>query len=200
MSGEFITFEGIECSGKTTCLEEVAKYLTKQNSPHVKTQEPNENYGRKFIKNEFLLQNINDPIVELFAYCLDRRLDVKNNIIPAMAKGYVVLCDRYVDSTRAYQGYLQNLPLSYVDVVQGVFPMPHLTLLFDLPAEMAITRMLGRTKKEKFDAIEELKILRDAFLDIAKKSKRRIKIIDATQSKEIVAQQAIKTINEVLQL
>ena len=201
MTGKFVVFEGIECSGKSSCLEEVSKYLTEKNIQHIKTQEPNEKYGiRNLIKKEILSGHISDPLTDLFAFSLDRELHLKNEIIPALAKGLVVLCDRYLYSTIAYQGYVQGLPLSYIKTVQNAFMRPDLTLLLDLPAEVAMERMSSRTKKEKYDDLDSLRVLREAYLDIVKTSTDKFKILDATLPKKKLAQQAIKAINEVLGL
>jgi dTMP kinase len=201
MTGKFVVFEGIEGSGKSSCLKEVSKYLTEKNIPHIKTEEPNEKYGiRNLIKVEILSGHIEDPLTALFAHCLDRELHLKNEIIPALAEGLVVLCDRYLYSTIAYQGYAQGLPMSYVKTVQNVFMRPDLTLILDLPAEVALERMLGREIKEKYDNINSLKVLREAYLDIVKTSTDKFKILDATLPRDKLAQQAIKAINEVLGL
>jgi len=201
MTGKFIVFEGIECSGKSSCLEEVSKYLTEKNIPHIKTEEPNEKYGiRKLIKKEILSGNISDPLTDLFAFSLDRELHLKGEIIPNLAKGYHVLCDRYFYSTIAHQGYVQGVPLEYVIHIQNAFMRPNLTLILDLPAEVAMERMSSRTKKEKYDDLNSLRALREAYLDIAKTSKDKVEILNATLPKEKLAQQAIKAISEVLGL
>jgi dTMP kinase len=90
--------------------------------------------------------------------------------------------------------------MSYVKTVQNVFMRPDLTLILDLPAEVALERMLGREIKEKYDNINSLKVLREAYLDIVKTSTDKFKILDATLPRDKLAQQAIKAINEVLGL
>jgi dTMP kinase len=202
MTGKFIVFEGIDGSGKTTCLETVADYLHSCHIPYIKTGEPNETYGmRAIIKHELVRQEINDPLAELFMFSLDRQLHLISEIKPALMKGLNVLCDRYIDSTRVYQGYLQGLSLKYVKVVQSAFISPDLTLLFDLPAELGMKRIGDRaTKKEKFENIRLLERAREAYLKIASASPKKYRILDATKPKARLARQAIKAIEEVLNL
>jgi dTMP kinase len=202
MPEKLIVFEGIEGSGKTTCINAVAEELAKKNLKFIKTEEPNAEYGiGSMIKPELLQKlTINDALVDLFAFSLDRRLHLLKQIEPALADGKIVLCDRYYHSQIAYQGYLKGIK-NYVMDVQGIFLKPYLTLLFDLPAKLAMQRIQSaRQTKEKFDQQETLEKLRRAYLDMTERLDERFKILDATLPKEKLAQQAIKTICEVLNI
>jgi dTMP kinase len=203
MRGKFIVFEGIDGSGKGTCLDYIAEYLTLRKIPFIKTEEPNLKYGiRSMIKGELLQkQLIKDPLVDMFAFSLDRQLHVIGEIALNLEKGIVVLTDRYYHSTIAYQGYLQGINLDYVKKVQSIFPKPDLTLIFDLPAERAIERTAERgVTKDKFETLESQQKLRTAYLDMAQTLKENIVIIDATKSKEEVAQQVIKELQDILKI
>ncbi|MEM2874095.1 MAG: dTMP kinase [Candidatus Nanoarchaeia archaeon] len=201
MRGKLIVFEGIDGSGKDTCQNYVAKYLKKEKVPFIKTEEPNSKYGiRSIIKDKLLQKQLTkDPLVDMFAFSLDRQLHVAGEILPSLKKGITVLTNRYYHSTIAYQGYLQGINLDYVMAVQKIFPKPDLTLIFDLPAELAIKRAAKRsTIKDKFETLESQRKLRAAYLDIAQVLKENIIVIDATKSEKTVAQQAIKAIKLIL--
>jgi dTMP kinase len=203
MTGKFIVFEGIDGSGKGTCLKHIANYLKSKKVNFIVTEEPNLKYGiRNLIKKEILQKQVaRDPLVDLFAFSLDRQLHVENEIKPALFSNRHVLCDRYYHSTIAYQGYVQGIPLNYVLNVQSIFPKPDLTLIFDLPADLAMQRAAKRgTKKDKYETLEFQKNLREAYLKLPEILQENIVIIDATKSEEEVKQQAIKAIKPILNL
>lgn len=203
MVGKFIVFEGIDGSGKGTCLQRVADYLELKRVNFITTEEPNSKYGiRNIIKSELLQKQIvKDALVDLFAFSLDRQLHVENEVKLALLANKVILCDRYYHSTIAYQGYVQGIPLDYVLHTQSIFPKPDLTLIFDLPAEIAMARATDRGgPKDKYENLEFQIKLREAYLDLAKKLKEKIIIIDATKNKEEIEQQVIKTIEPILGL
>ena len=197
MVGKLIVFEGIDYSGKGTCIDNVARYLTSIGIQFIKTEEPNLKYGiRNVIKGELLQkQLVKDPLVDLFAFTLDRQLHVLGEIKPALAENKIVLCDRYYHSTLAYQSCLQGVSFDYVWAVQSIFPKPDLTLILDLPAELAMQRAAKRAvPKDKYENLEDQKILRNAYLKIAQNLPERFEILDATKPEEEVAQQAIKAL------
>lgn len=202
-TGKFIVFEGIDGSGKGTCLQRVADYLKLKHVDFIITEEPNSKYGiRNVIKSELLQKQIvKDPLVDLFAFSLDRQLHVEKEIKLALLENKVILCDRYYHSTIAYQGYVQGVPLEYVLSTQSIFPKPDLTLIFDLPVEIAMARAAKRgAVKDKYETLEFQTKLRDAYLDLAKTLKEKIIVIDSAKSMEEVEQQVIKTIEPILGL
>lgn len=203
LAGKFIVFEGMDGSGKGTCLQRIADYLKSKNVDFIITEEPNAKYGiRNTIKSELLQKQIvKDALVDLFAFSLDRQLHVENEIKVALSENKIILCDRYYHSTIAYQGYVQGIPLDYVLRTQSIFPKPDLTLIFDLPVEIAIARAAERgAVKDKYETLEFQTKLREAYLDLAKTLNEKIVIIDATKSREEIEQQVIKTIEPILGL
>lgn len=128
---------------------------------------------------------------------------MENEVKLALLANKVILCDRYYHSTIAYQGYVQGVPLDYVLHTQSIFPKPDITLIFDLPAEIAMARATDRGgPKDKYENLGFQTKLREAYLDLAKKlkEKEKIIIIDATKNKEEIEQQVIKTIEPILGL
>jgi dTMP kinase len=190
----FITFEGIEGSGKSTQIKRLAAWLEAKGGAVKLTREPGGSELGLALRR-ILLDAANTDIVsraELFLYLADRAQHVKQVVQPALEQGKVVLCDRFTDSTVAYQGYgrgldpqmLHSLNEASVDGVS-----PDLTVLFDLPPEVGLVRARSRNEEQgasetegRFEA-EELAFhhrVRDGYLKLAERFPERIKIVDAT--------------------
>jgi dTMP kinase len=206
--GLFITFEGTEGSGKSTQLALLAKVLKEYHIPHLVTREPGgsrlSTQLRHWILNK-LDYNLM-PETELFLFLADRAQHVKEVVLPALKAGKVVLCDRYTDSTLAYQGGgrgfdLKRLTLLNETATGGL--KADLTLLFDLPVEMGLRRALGRGKgkdrMEKEDRLFHRKV-RKVFTDLARKEKGRYIVLDAAQSREFVYQAMLESLIDRLPL
>ena len=206
--GLFITFEGTEGSGKSTQLGLLAKVLQEHRIPHITTREPGgsrlSTQLRHWILNK-LDYNLM-PETELFLFLSDRAQHVQEVVRPALAQGKVVLCDRYIDSTLAYQGGgrgfdLKRLMLLNETAAGGL--KPDLTLLFDIPVEVGLKRALGRGKGKDRMEKEDLAFhrrVRKVFLTLAKKEKRRFVVVDASQSQTMVYQEMLENLIDRLPL
>lgn len=193
--GLFITFEGGEGAGKTTQIKRLAEAL---GNDVILTREPGGTPEAEAIRNTFFQndgQNWPPEALVLLMFSA-RVLHTENLIRPALERGQTVLCDRYTDSTRVYQGYAGNLSLEKIEQVKmlsiGEFE-PDLTFIMDIAPEEGLKRAgtrAGETTFEEKDIVFHHKI-RDGFLTIAKKNPDRCVIIDATQDANIIAAQIL---------
>jgi len=187
--GNLITFEGIEGSGKSTQLNEVYKFLKKRKIKCIKTREPGgtklaEKIRKLIIKD---LKNNEDNLTELlllFAARSNHFLKIKKLI----KKGYLVLCDRYIDSTYAYQYYEQGQDIKLINFLQNLISkksFPKITFFIDIPVKISKLRVKGRGRLDRFDQYGEKKLnkLRKSFINLTKKHNRIIKI-DGTKNKK----------------
>ena len=199
MRGKFITFEGADGSGKTTQIEMIKEYLEKQGYQCVLTREPGgSDLGVKI--REILLHYDGevDPLCELLLYMADRAQHVNEVILPAIEDGKIVLCDRYTDSSVAYQGYARGLDREKIIQLNKVATNnlePDLTIVFDVETEVAMKRV-GETKDRlEQEGIEFHRKLRNGYLDLAKKFPERIKVVNSNLSIEEVFEQVKKILN-----
>ena len=192
--GNLITFEGIEGSGKSTQLNEVYKFLKKRKIKCIKTREPGgtrlaEKIRKLIIKD---LKNNEDNLTELlllFAARSNHFLKIKKFI----KKGYLVLCDRYIDSTYAYQHYEQGQDIKLINFLQNLISkksFPKITFFIDIPVKISKLRVKGRGRLDRFDQYGEkkLKKLRKSFINLTKKHNRIIKIDGTKNKKDITIQ------------
>ena len=188
--GLFVTFEGIDGCGKTTQLNLAARFLT-DNGHMVRTfREPGSTPVAEKIR-AILLDNALSmtDATELFLYEAARADITANEIAPALKQGAIVLCDRFYDSTTAYQGYGRQLDIDMVKSLHRLAVgeiVPDLTLVFDLDLETAAGRMgTARDRLESESAAFHQRV-RKGFLDIAKAESSRVKVIDAARPVEAV--------------
>ncbi len=192
--GNLITFEGIEGSGKSTQLNEVYKFLKKRKIKCIKTREPGgtklaEKIRKLIIKD---LKNNEDNLTELlllFAARSNHFLKIKKFI----KKGYLVLCDRYIDSTYAYQHYEQGQDIKLINFLQNLISkksFPKITFFIDIPVKISKLRVKGRGRLDRFDQYGEKKLnkLRKSFVNLTKKHNRIIKIDGTKNKKDITIQ------------
>ncbi|MET3560019.1 dTMP kinase [Bartonella japonica] len=200
MSGYFITFEGGEGAGKTTQISLLAQYLCSKGYEVLTTREPGGTAGAEAIRHVLLSGQVQDygPLIEAILFTAARSDHVNEVIKPSLQKGKIILCDRFIDSTRVYQGLNNMVSSSVLSVLESIALngiMPHLTFLLDIPATYGMERAnLRRKQTEVIDYFEksELKIQeqrRQAFLQLAKQEPRRFRVIDATGAVEDIAQQ-----------
>ncbi|NIP32200.1 MAG: dTMP kinase [Candidatus Dadabacteria bacterium] len=191
----FITFEGIEGSGKSTQARLLEEYLSSKGLRVNLTREPGWGKLGQIIRNVLLDdRDISlEPFAELCLFCTDRIYHVKEFIKPKLGSGEIVICDRYHDSTLIYQGIgrknEQELVAAMVEKsCLGV--VPDITFLLDLPAELGLRRIKNRKDKTKFDAesADFHKRVREGFLESYKKDSDRIKLIDAARDIGVIAQ------------
>src|SRR6059058_4457986 len=195
----FITFEGIEGSGKTTQLNRLAATLRERGKTVVVTKEPGGTPLADRIRAILLDSgSVIDPVAELFLFAASRRQNVMDVIRPALARGEVVLCDRYTDSTLAYQGFGRLLPLDELRTLNDWATarlVPGLTLLFDLAEEVGLRRARSRNDasaelqdESRFEA-EDLRFhrrVREGYLSLAAAEPDRFVTIDADGSADDV--------------
>jgi len=210
--GKFITFEGIEGSGKTTQIKRVADYLAGENFQLVITQEPSgTDIGAKISDILFHREHVAMcPETELFLFCAARAQHVREVILPALKKGKIVLCDRFSDATYAYQGAGRGLDENFIRMINDFSALnlkPDMTLLFDLPVETGLTRatqrnnrldkpsMMDRFEKETLDFHQRI---RDGYLERMKQEPERFRRIDATRDIHAVQQDVQACIVEVI--
>lgn len=194
MKGLFITFEGIEGSGKSTQLIRLASHLSQQGYPVIRTREPGGTPFGEQIRKVLLSINTHPiyPQTELFLYLASRVQHLEDIILPSLKAGKIVLCDRFSDATLAYQGYGRRRKLTFIkkavtDAAQGL--RPDLTLLLDLDVESGLSRIEGRGWVNRLDR-ESLKFhhrVRDGYLKLARAEPRRIRIVDASENINAVA-------------
>ena len=189
MKAKFITLEGIEGSGKTSSLKGITDLLDKKNISYIVTREPGGSSIGKELRTILLDPDTEiSPEVELMLMLSDRKDHVEKVILPNLEKGNWVVSDRFMDSSIAYQGGGRQLDkkliISLTDYLN--LPQPDLTLLFDLPVEISLSRVKARGELDRFEK-EELefhKRIRNTYLDLAKNNSNRIKIIDSSKKIE----------------
>lgn len=184
--GVFITFEGIEGSGKSTLIKSLYFFLKKNISKKIfLTREPGgtkiSEKIRKIVIND--LNDSNNPLTELFLL-FAARAEHYDLIKKKINNGYIVLCDRYIDSTIAYQHFNGLIDLKTINYFQRLIDKntkPDLTILLDVKPAISKKRMLLRKKKlDRFDneSLKKMSIVRNGFLKIAKLNKKRIIVIN----------------------
>jgi dTMP kinase len=188
MSGFFLTLEGPEGAGKSTNLEYLAQRLGEQGVEVVITREPGGTALGERVRS-LLLEPSDEPMTvdaELLLVFAARAQHLQRVICPALARGALVLCDRFTDATYAYQGGGRGLPTQRIaaleQFVQGEL-RPDLTLVFDLPIEVGLTRAAARGRLDRFEQEnrEFFIAVREAYLRRAAAEPARYRVVDAAQ-------------------
>ena len=205
----FITFEGIEGSGKSTQLQRVAAFLRERGHTVVTTKEPGGTAIADRIRAILLdSKNVIDPIAEVLLFAASRRQHTVEVIRPASERGEIVLCDRYTDSTLAYQGFGRLLNLDQLRTLNrwatGDLD-PDLTLVFDLPEDSGLSRAVHRNSRAaedegRFEA-EDLRFhrrVREGYLALATAEPRRYAVIDANGTVDEVFERTLAVLRERL--
>lgn len=199
----FITLEGPEGSGKTSAINIVVKRLTEEGYTIVQTREPGGTPIAEQIRNVILDVNNTslDPRAEALLYAASRRQHLVEKVWPAIKEGKIVICDRYLDSSLAYQGGARNLGIDEVlniNLFATENTMPDLTLLFDLDPELGLERIRKNANREvnrlDLEKIEFHKKVRETFLSLSKRFNDRFVVINASLPLEEVAEIAYKAI------
>lgn len=188
MSGLFITFEGPEGAGKSTQARLLAEWLSSQGHQVVQTREPGGTALGRDIRQLLLHQDHMTREAEYLLYSADRAEHMQTLIRPALEAGRIVLCDRWLDSSLAYQGYGRGLSLEWLRAVaagatQGV--KPDKTFLFDLPPEVGLGRFEGKDRLER-EPLEFHRRVRAGYLELAQAEPGRFTVLDATASLEAI--------------
>jgi dTMP kinase len=193
MTGKFISFEGIDGAGKSTHISFVADYLSAQGKDVVSSREPGGTpLGEKL--RDLLLHEKMHLETEALLMFASRREHIAQVIEPALARGAWVLSDRFTDASFAYQGGGRGLDLAKMDVLENwVHPQlqPDLTLLFDVPLEVARLRLDANRTLDKFERehADFFNACRNEYLRRARQFPQRIAVIDSTQSMEATRDQ-----------
>ena len=199
----FITLEGPEGSGKTTAVDAACKALEGMGYQIVRTREPGGTPIAEQIRN-VILDKANtsmDPRTEALLYAASRRQHLVEKVWPALKEGKIVICDRYLDSSLAYQGGARDLGVENVlnvNLFATENTWPDLTLLFDIKPEVGLARIASNASREvnrlDLEKIEFHNKVRETFLALAKRYPDRYVIIDASKSREEVAKDTLDAI------
>jgi dTMP kinase len=183
----FITFEGIEGSGKTTHIDLLHQHLLEKGHRVVKTREPGGTPVGEALRSVLLVKDLHVlPLTELLVFLASRAQHVQEVITPALDEGKVVLCDRFVDASYAYQGYGRGIDLGIIEtlnrlVTKGV--RPNLTVLLDCTVDVGLGRKSADGSLDRFEK-EELSFhrrIRNAYLKLAKEDPKRYVVFNAKQ-------------------
>lgn len=212
MAGKFITFEGIEGCGKSTQIRLLDETLRQKGFQTVLTREPGGPAIGEAIRKILLNPKFKEmqPMTELLLYVANRAQHIEEVIKLAIAAGKIVLCDRYADSTTAYQGVARAISKKTLKEIHKIATndfQPDLTILLDLPVPEGLKRIrrrqnhsqeqatLDRFEKETMVFHEKV---RQGYLTLAKEEPKRIKIIDASKTSEEIHQQIFGEVKKVL--
>lgn len=203
MSGIFITFEGPEGAGKTTIIQMIAQELEKQQVEIVSTREPGGIHISEQIR-EVILSPDNtamDGRTEALLYAAARRQHLVEKVIPALNRGAIVLCDRFIDSSLAYQGYARGLGMDEVLSINEFAiddMMPTKTYYFDIEPEIGLrrieknkTREVNRLDMEKVDFHHKV---REGYQKVCERFSERIVMVDASKSMDEVFHEVLQSI------
>lgn len=201
MQGLFITFEGPDGCGKTTQMKLLAEYFEKKGKEVVLTREPGgKGLGEKV--REILLNydgEVSDRC-ESFLFLADRAQNIDIIVNPAVKEGKIVLCDRHIDSTVAYQGYGRGLNIDRINMLNNLATngkKPDLTLVFDVDVETSMKRVGKEKDRMESAGIDFHNRVRKGYLELAKQEPKRIKVLDATKSIEEIHKDVINILAEV---
>ncbi len=189
MKNRFITFEGVDGSGKSTQMEFLNKKLLKLNIPFISLRDPGSNKLSESIR-EILLDKNNielSNISESFLFLAARAQLVEKEILPALAMKKFVLCDRFTDSTLAYQGYGRGLSINLLKILNNFATQdikPSLTFIIDIDEETIFERLNDHSHdRMESTGIEFYKKIREGYYQLSKENKKRYFIIDGNRSK-----------------
>ena len=213
MKGKLIVFEGVEGAGKTTQMSLLSEWLEKQLNGQdalagkvVTTREPGGTELGKTVRRLLLEADIEEaiaPRTELLLYAADRAQHVETFILPHLEEGNIVLCDRFTDSTIAYQGYGRGLSLELINQLNRIATVgieSNLTLWFDLDAETGLSRTKARGKSDRMEraALEFHRRVQQGFQELAETHPHRIRRVDASAPVEEVQRQVREIVKAFL--
>lgn len=206
MSGLFVTFEGIDGCGKTTQIEMLSSDLKDAGIPYILIREPGgTKIGEKI--RTILLDKANSCMhsrTELLLYEAARAQIVEEKILPALKEGNVVICDRFFDSTVAYQGFARGLgkdPVDHLNQWSTGGLSPDITFLLDLDEQTAYRRRHGRSDEEdrlEAEGLAFMRKVREGYLKLSE-NEPRIRVISANDAPELIYKQIRKAVWEVLE-
>ena len=205
MRGIFITIEGPDGSGKTTALQQVVPRLQQEmNRKVVATREPGGSPIAEKIRSLILdpLHTDMDSRTEALLYAASRRQHLIEKVLPVLESGDVIFCDRFVDSSIAYQGYARGIGEEGIREInqfatEGI--EPDVTLYIDVPAEVGIQRIHANLDEREYNRLDQEKLafhekVRAGYLQLAQANPERIVVVDGTMSREEVAESCYQII------
>lgn len=202
----FITFEGGECSGKTSIINSIKALFDEKGIDYISTREPG---GIKIAEQiRSIILDINNKEMtsetETLLYAAARMQHLSERVIPALKMGKVVLCDRFLDSSLAYQGYARGIGMDNVLKANSfaLDMLPDLTIFIDVTPDVALKRLSGRDKADRLDleAIDFHQKVYDGYHKVLEMYPNRIVRIDGNQSLEDVTRDCIKVVLDYLKL
>ncbi|WP_199194823.1 dTMP kinase [Phyllobacterium phragmitis] len=209
MAGLFITFEGGEGAGKSTQIKRLAAYLATVDIDTLVTREPGGSPGAEAVRHVILSGAAEPfgPAMEAVLFAAARSDHVAQLIRPSIMAGKTVLCDRFIDSSRVYQGVTGSLDPSFMQALERVAidgTVPDLTIILDLPAEKGLARATRRRGDEAADRFEKETLAthearRQAFLAIAAAEPERCRIVDADRPEEEVSAEIIAIVDKLIE-
>ncbi len=205
MSGVFITLEGPDGSGKSTIVRLIGEYLTNNNIEFIETREPGGTAIGEEIR-DIILDNKNTNMsyqTEALLYAASRGQHIHEKILPALKEGKVVLCDRFILSSLAYQGVGRDLGVEEVKAINDFAigdVYPDLTLFFHIDPKKTLERKFGNGKADRLENLgdEFHEKVYNGYINLLEKYSENIKIIDANRSIEEVLAQSIREIEKII--
>lgn len=201
----FITLEGPEGSGKTTIAKRIIEVLEKQDYPVIYTREPGGSVIAEQIR-KIILRKKNvamDPLTEALLFAASRRQHLVEKILPALKRGKIVICDRFIDSSLAYQGYARAIGIDKVmdiNLFATEGKLPDLTIYFDISSQDGLARIGGDSKREinrlDLERLDFHNKVREGYLELLRRYPKRIVKVDAAQSIEKVTEAVLNIIIE----
>lgn len=202
--GLFITFEGADGCGKTTQLRLLAEYLMKNGRDVVITREPGaKGLGEKVREILLNYDGVVSDRCESFLFLADRAQNIDVIVNPAVEAGQIVLGDRHIDSTVAYQGYGRGLDIERINMLNNIATnsrKPDLTIVFDIDVETSQKRVGSEKDRMESAGIEFHNRVRNGYLEIAKQEPQRVKVIDASGDIEDIHNEVKRMINNLLHI
>ena len=202
--GRFITFEGGEGAGKSTQVGILADRLSRSGRPVFVTREPGGSPAAEEIREVLLSGQVAQfgPLAEAVLFAVARADHIDNAIRVALQEGQWVICDRFIDSTRAYQGATAGVPRGLINALENITVgalMPDITFVLDIPVEEGLARVETRAEGQDLDRFESQELMtheriRRGFLDIAEEEPGRCVVVDASQPEAMVSEDVWETV------
>lgn len=199
----FISFEGIDGSGKTTQIKLLESYLKAQNLPVIVAREPGGTEVGESIRQILLHSKTSQltPMSELLLYYASRQQNLHQKLLPARKAGSWVLCDRYADASMAYQGYGRGIDLAFIESLNRAVignHWPDLTVLIDIDAALSLSRARERNRNDPVDegrfekeSLDFFARVRHGYLEIARKHPGRVRVVNGDQPIEALHREII---------
>ncbi len=201
--GKFVTFEGCDGCGKNTQLKLLSEYLTKNGVPHIFTREPGGGKISEAIR-EILLNGKNSEMTdecEALLYSASRMQHLADRVIPALNEGKLVICDRYVDSSLAYQAYARGLGEEFIENINKLALTkyaPDTTIFIDLTPSQAFARKQGADENDRLEqaGIAFHERVYDGYQRVAKKYPERVVVVNGNQTPTEIFEQVLRVLKE----